>query len=80
MVVLSGLLGRVPPEVGMVVGHAGRAIWVEALGTFLVRWTWVAEDLWTQSGYGENVRLSHVGSCEWMFPHQMDRFGGDDVG
>ena len=69
MVVLSGLVGRVPPEVGVVVGHVGRAIWVEALGVFLVEWIWVAEDLWIQLGYVESVRSSHVSSCEWMFPH-----------
>ena len=80
MVVLSGLLGFVPPEADVVVGHVGRAIWVEARETSLVRWTWVVADLWSQLGYGEIARSSHVGSCEWMFPPQMDWFGGDDVG
>ena len=62
LVVHFGLLGFVLPETDVVVGHVGRAIWVEARETSLVRWTWIVAGLWPQLGYGEIAHSFHVGS------------------
>ena len=80
LVVRFGLLGFAPPESDVVVGHVGRAIWVEAREKSLVRWTWVVAGSWSQLGYGEVVHSRRVGSGEWVYPHQMDWPGGDVVG